>query len=137
VHLTLRAKGVDRLVEDRRLWVTAYDTKLLEERLVEYKKLWKLTEPSSRRNIKDLDSVKASALAQDLTHWYYTDGGIVLSEDTRDAFFFARQSLESPKRDVCSQQWHAEVVSRFSALRTAICEDMNARRGPTLRSGAE
>ncbi|MCK4543879.1 MAG: hypothetical protein KAU17_16725, partial [Spirochaetales bacterium] len=52
---TLRAKGVDRLVEDRRLWVTAYDTKLLEERLVEYKKLWKLTEPSSRRNIEDLD----------------------------------------------------------------------------------
>ena len=81
---TLRAKGVDRLVEDRKLWVGAYDTKLLEQRLAEYKKLWKLTQATSRRHIAELNAAKAGSLAADLTSWYYADGGMVLSEDARE-----------------------------------------------------
>jgi len=133
--VTLRAKGIDRLVEDRKLWVSTYDTKLLEERLVEYKKLWKLTEPTSRRNIHDLDVDSASLLLRDLTSWYYTDGGMVLSGQARDAFFTARGSLELPEDEQHVVQWQDKIVLRFSALRTSLCEDMNSRRGPTLRAG--
>jgi hypothetical protein len=34
-------------------------------------------------------------------------------------------------------EWKNEVVNAFSALRTDLCEDMNSRRGPRLRSGEE
>lgn len=134
---TLRAKGVDRLIEERKLWVGSYDIKLLEQRLVEYKKLWKWTESTSRRYVRALDFLKARSLAEDLTSWYYTDGGIVLSEDARNAFFSARDILESPERETLGDKWHSQIVSRFSELRTALCEDMNSRRGPTLRSGQD
>jgi len=129
---TLRAKGIDRLVEDRKLWVTAYDTRLLEERLLEYRKLWKLTEKTSRRYVSKLDFSGADALAKNLTDWYYHEGGIVLSEDARDKFFQARDTLQDYSISSVDD-WRAKVVRRFSALRTALCEDMNARRGPTLR----
>ncbi len=130
---TLRAKGVDRWIEDRKLWVSAYDTKLLEQRLVEYKKLWKLTQPTSRRHVAELDRAGARRLAGALTSWYYADGGMVMSEVTRDAFFAARESLDVLERDPDSEGLRQQVVERFSMLRTALCEDMNSRRGPTLR----
>lgn len=135
--VVLWAKRVDRSVEDRKLWVGVYDTKLLEQRLVEYKKLWKLTEPTSGRHIADIDLAKASSLGRDLTSWYYTDGGMLFSNDARNAFFPARAALESSEREKPGQQWHENVVSRFSKLRAAICEDMNSRRGPTLRAGED
>lgn len=131
--VTLRAKGVDRMIEDRKLWVSAYDTKLLEQRLAEYKKLWKLTQPASRRHVAQLDVNAAAQLAKELTSWYYSDGGMVLSEDARDAFFAARESLDLTERDTGTKRLE-QVVARFSMLRTALCEDMNSRRGPTLRS---
>ncbi len=127
----LRAKGLDRLIEDRKLFVSAYDTRLLDQRLVEYKKLWKLTEPTSRIHIENLDSAKASSLAGDMTSWYYTDGGMLLSADARNTFFVARATLDA---DI-SEEWRKSVVDVFSNLRTAITEDMNSRRGPTLSSG--
>ena len=132
VIVALRTKGIDKLIEDRKLWVTAYDTKLLEQRLMEYRKLWRLTEKTSRRYIDQLDFSSANALAKNLTDWYYRDGGIVLSEDARDKFFHARATLEDHGRKP-SPHWHTEVVRHFSGLRTALCEDMNSRRGPTLR----
>jgi hypothetical protein len=129
---TLRAKGIDQLVEDRKLWVTAYDTTLLKERLLEYRKLWKLTEKTSRRYVGQLDFQEADTLAKSLTDWYYSDGGIVLSGDARARFFQARDTLEGQRANLGSG-WHAKVIEQFSALRTALCEDLNSRRGPTLR----
>lgn len=42
---TMKAKRVDRVIEDMKLWVGAYESKLLENRLQDYRKLWKLTQP--------------------------------------------------------------------------------------------
>jgi hypothetical protein len=128
--VTWKAKGVDRLIEDRKLWVTAYDTKFLEQRLIEYKKLWKLTEATSRRHVGQLDRPSAAELARKLTAWYYSDGGMILSESSRDVFFAARNTLEGDP----GHEWRKSVVMTFSALRSALCEDMNSRRGPTLTS---
>ena len=134
---TIKAKRLDRVVEEVKLWVSAYDTKLLDQRLTDYRKLWRLTESTSRRRISKLDPSKASTLAETLTDWYYREGGIVLSEEARDKFFSARSVLESAVREELGAKWHAEVVYRFSSLRTALCEDMNSRRGPTLRPAQE
>ena len=135
--VTLKAKRIDQIVETAKLWVGAYETKLLEQRLVEYKKLWKLTHQTSRRLIAKLDLSGAQTLADRLTSWYYDDGGIVLSEEARTAFFSARRSLEPSGDDKASDQWRATVVEAFSTLRKALCEDMNSRRGPTLRSSED
>ena len=134
---TIKAKHLDKVVEEIKLWVSAYDTKLLEQRLVDYRKLWKLTENTSRRRISKLDPKGATSLAEALTDWYYREGGIVLSEEAREKFFTARAALESPEREGLGNRWHSEIVIRFSRLRTALCEDMNSRRGPTLRSSEE
>ena len=134
---TMKAKRIDQVVEDLKLWVSAYETKLLEQRLQDYRKLWKLTETTSRRRIGMLTAQSAYALAEQLTDWYYREGGIVLSEDARDKFFAARNSLEASKQEREAKDWHAKVVDAFSALRTALCEDMNSRRGPRLRSGEQ
>lgn len=132
--VTLKAKRIDRVVEELKLWVGSYDTKMLEQRLTDYRKLWQLTESTSDRKISALTSQSARALAEQLTDWYYRDGGIVLSGDARDRFFDARNSLEPVKPAHNTKEWHNQVVGAFSALRTALCEDMNSRRGPTLRS---
>jgi len=132
--VTIKAKRIDQVLEESKLWVSAYETKLLELRLIEYRKLWKLTERISRRRIVKLDLAVAAALAEGLTNWYYRDGGMVLSGDARGKFFTARGSLEPDERETPDKNWRSVVVDRFSALRTALCEDINSRRGPTLHA---
>lgn len=128
---TLRAKRLDKVVEELKLWVSAYDTTLLEQRLKHYQTLWEMTERTSRRHISELDAKGASDLADALTEWYYRNGGIVLSGQARDAFFRARNTLEAQISE--KERWQVEIVNSFSSLRTALCEDLNSRRGPTLR----
>lgn len=134
---TLRAKKIDRVLEQAKLWVGSYETKVLEQRLIEYRKLWKLTARSSLRVVDQLTPTAADAFAVELTRWYYEDGGMFLSEASRDRFFDARSALELPLRTASPAKWHATVVDSFSVLRSALTEDVNSRRGPTLRTGQE
>ena len=126
--VALRGKRLDRDVEQNKLWVGAYEKTLFEQRLVEYRKLWSLTEKTSRRHAANLSAIVAVELAAELTRWYYREGGILLTGAARNAYFRARESLEDfePKQV-------AKVVGEFSSLRTALCEDLNSRNGPTLQ----
>ena len=135
--LTIKTKQMDQAMEELKLWVSAYEARMLEQRLADYRKLWKLTEPTSRRKIATLTSQSASALAEELTEWYYHQGGMVLSDEARDKFFAARGSLEPSRTEQDPTRWHTAVVNAFSFLRTALCEDMNSRRGPRLRGGED
>jgi hypothetical protein len=135
--LTIKTKQMDQALEELKLWVGSYEVKMLEQRLTFYRKLWTLTEPTSRRRIRRLTPQSASALAEELTKWYYHEGGIVLSEVARDKFFAARRSLEPSKRELDSTLWRKAVIKAFSSLRTALCEDMNSRRGPRLREAED
>jgi hypothetical protein len=135
--ITIKAKRLDRVVEEVKLWVSTYDAKLVEQRLGDYRKLWTLSETTSRRRVSKLDLAAASTLAEALTDWYYQQGGMLMSGEARDGFFSARGSLESPFRNSSRDKWYAEVVEKFSGLRTALCEDINSRRGPTLGSGID
>ena len=126
--VALRGKRLDHEVERNKLWVSAYEKTLFDNRLNAYRDLWALTEQTSRRYVERLSSAKAEELAEELTRWYYRKGGILLTAEARNAYFRARESLEDfdPKRA-------SQVVQAFSALRTALCEDLNSRKGPTLR----
>lgn len=109
--------------------IGAYDVKVLEQRLIEYRKLWKLTSATSRRHIASLGASAAGGLTDKMTNWYYEDGGMFLSEGARDAFFAARASLEG--HDVGQPSGQQRVVRSFSFLRTALCEDVASRRAPS------
>jgi hypothetical protein len=135
--LTLKTKQMDRAMEELKLWVGSYEEKMLEQRLLDYRKLWKLTEWTSRRKIHDLTPEAADVLADQMTTWYYHEGGIVLSSEARNSFFAARGSLETPRGKHGPTEWHGTVVAAFSGLRTALCEDINSRREPTLHGGDE
>jgi hypothetical protein len=124
----LRGKRLDHEVERDKLWVTAYEKTLFESRLPDYRALWALTEQTSRRKIDSLSKAAADELAEELTLWYYRQGGILLTGAARNAYFRARESLDDydPKQP-------SKVVRTFSSLRTALCEDLNSRKGPTLQ----
>ncbi|SRR6266568_8279816 len=126
--VALRAKRLDREVERDKLWVTAYEKTLFEHRLPDYRELWALTEQTSRRHVLELSAVGAEELAEELTRWYYRKGGILLTGAARNAYFRARESLEDFEPKYANKVAHA-----FSSLRTALCEDLNSRNGPTLQ----
>lgn len=123
-----RVKRLDHLIERDKLWVTAYEKTLFEHRLSDYRVLWALTEQTSRRHVQNLTTVSAKELTEELTRWYYRKGGILLTSASRNAYFRARESLEGFGPEQIKQ-----VVHAFSALRTALCEDLNSRNGPALK----
>ena len=125
--VALRGKRLDHEVEQNKLWVSAYEKTLFEQRLNEYRELWALTEQTSRRYVEGLSTSKAKELGEELTSWYYRKGGILLTAEARNTYFRARESL-----DEFEPRHASRVVHAFSSLRTALCEDLNSRKGPTL-----
>lgn len=125
--VAVRNKSVDRTIERDRLWAASYEKTLLEQRLVDYKRLWALTQPTSQRLIAFMTPEVASDLSKALTSWYYEAGGILLSAGARDAFFQARQSLDAYGKDKATN-----ASRKFSELRSALCTDLNSRSGPSL-----
>lgn len=107
-------------------YIAAYDVKILEQRLLEYRKLWKLTEQISQRRVSTLDGPAAAALSERLTLWYYNDGGMFLSASARDSFLKARAALDH----LAGGGDHQHVVGSFSSLRTSLCRDVASRRSP-------
>lgn len=130
--VTLKAKKLDHAVEDTKLRVSAFEKTLFEQRLADYRELWALTEQTSRRNIDSLIASTATKLAHELTCWYYRKGGILLTAEARNAFFIARECL-----DDFEQQKPWLVVQKFSVLRTALCDDLNSRQGPTFTADGD
>src|SRR5689334_16479348 len=73
--------------ELRRQFDFEYDRQLRERRLGAYSKLWRQLEPLS---IYDRDPITVEAacdMSAALTRWYYRNGGLVLSEQARQAYF--------------------------------------------------
>ena len=125
--VAIRNKTVDRSIERDKLWSTSYEKTLLEQRLIDYRRLWAITQPTSQRLIAFMTAESARELSKALTSWYYEAGGILLSASAREAFFKARQSLDAYAKDKGS-----DASRRFSELRSALCTDLNSRSGPSL-----
>jgi hypothetical protein len=129
---SMTAKRMDKEVEREKLWVSAYEKTLLDARLADYRSLWALTESTSRRHVDALSADRADSLAEELTRWYYRNGGILLTSRSRDAFFHARESVTLFRSNPNNV---SRVVEAFSDLRTALCDDLNSRSGPSLVGG--
>lgn len=70
---------------------------LRRERLKAFKKLWALSEPLAKYGRNDSVTVVTPStmeqLSRRLRHWYFTDGGMFLSNGSRDAYLAFQEAL--------------------------------------------
>src|SRR5215208_4139203 len=75
------------------------EVELRRQRLEAFKKLWALSEPLAKygRTGPETSVTPASMekLSRDLRHWYFSQGGMFLSDDSRDAYFGFQDALQT------------------------------------------
>jgi hypothetical protein len=72
-----------------------YDKDLRSRRVVQYQKLWSCMLPLAKYPEADppaYDSIKM--LSESLRDWYFGEGGLILSEETRDSYFNLQDGLK-------------------------------------------
>ncbi len=89
--------------------------RIAERRLPSYRKLWEITQPTTRARKSDLSMEERKELYDKLCIWYYEKGnGIFLSNETRDLYLSAREDLL--KKAISND----DITETFSQLRTEI-----------------
>jgi hypothetical protein len=82
-----------------------YDKDLRDKRLAQYSELWKLTGifPKYARE-KQLSHQDLQGLKVTLREWYFTKGGMFLSDTARDAYFALQEELKSVSDNLNTSQ---------------------------------
>jgi hypothetical protein len=119
----------------------AYDKDLRTARLAAYKDLWGLLEPLAKYEpLGPVSGAVLKELSQKLRHWYFTQGGIYLTDDTRDAYFGLQDALTSVVAE-CTSLTKELAASEFEAIRkkgswvrTWMTRDVGTRKRPMLDS---
>ncbi|TVZ41905.1 hypothetical protein P886_1256 [Alteromonadaceae bacterium 2753L.S.0a.02] len=89
--------------------------RIAERRLPSYRKLWEITQPTSRAREQALTPQERKELYVALWQWYYEAGnGIFLSNETRELYLDAREALIRESTE------NSDIIKLFSGLRTAI-----------------
>jgi hypothetical protein len=113
---------------------------LRERRLNAYTPVWMKTATISRYPPADITWADLEGLHLALRSWYFTTGGIFLSEHTRDRYFDVQELLNvylesrrtgGPAGAVEPADYDA-IASTCSAFRTAMTEDLATRRQKSL-----
>jgi hypothetical protein len=106
------------------------------DRIEVYPKLWALTERLAfYAKERDLTYSDALDLGSALRRWYYQEGGIFLSENSRDAYFELHEALKAVYTSKPVQSEPLKPREFFSIqrpssnLRTALARDLGTRRG--------
>ena len=89
--------------------------RIAERRLPSYRKLWEITQPTTKARDYDLSMEERKKLYNNLCSWYYESGnGIFLSNKTRELYLNAREELiqENISDD--------DITKIFSKLRSEI-----------------
>lgn len=89
--------------------------RIAERRLPSYRKLWEITQPTTKARDAALSMEDRKELYTRLCNWYYEEGnGIFLSNKTRELYLDAREKLI---RDDTSSD---DITDYFSTLRSEI-----------------
>lgn len=117
-----------------------YDESLRDQRIKEYLKLWKLTGLLAKYGqfapvcYKDLQT-----LTLDLRVWYFENGGMFLSDASRDRYFALQEALKTVLADqhnmleqAVDPDTYERLRSAGSLLRTSMAADVGTRRKPIL-----
>ena len=127
----------------RRDLESAYDISLRQDRLAAYRELWLSLQPLAKYAPPQPVTYRvAERLLRELRGWYFGRGGIFLSYGARDAYFelmdALRELLLAPSADSGGTLGFADfqlLRELGSALRTAMVEDVQTRRGSALAPG--
>ena len=99
-------------------------TKLLlaESRLPSFTRLWKITAITSPTRKNKIDDNARAALNTSLREWYYDNGnGLYLTNELRNTYRKARESLEARSTDSLSED---NITKKFSTLRTELKNEL-------------
>jgi hypothetical protein len=92
-----------------------------DARLKAYRELLPLTNTRTPADPTPLNSTERRQRANELTQWFYTGGGLLLSGDAHRAFIAARDRLEDERAT------DGDVRTELSALRTELKIDLGIR----------
>lgn len=117
-----------------------YDTDLRDKRIPQYLALWKLLEDLAKyARPKQLTFDDLYKLTASLRQWYFEQGGLFLSEKSRDTYFALQDAIKEVL-DVKGQSGEATVDEATyedlrksgSDLRTELTRDVGTRKSPKL-----
>jgi hypothetical protein len=114
-----------------------YDADLRRDRIGVYKQLWKALEPLARYAPPgEFTLNKAHDLAVTLRAWYFEEGGLFLSEPSRDAYFALQNALKglgAPSDHAVPQATLEILMKSGSELRTHLSQDVGTRQQAMLK----
>jgi hypothetical protein len=137
--LGLLTAGVLALINN---WINTragIDENLRTERLKLYPTLWSATAAVSRWPRAEVTRGGLEELHRTVRSWYYTEGGLFLSESARARYGDVQELiaalLEHDARvgEVLAKDGYDDLMETASALRTALTEDLDTRRRKSLR----
>jgi hypothetical protein len=117
-----------------------YDKDLREKRIPEYKCLWRWTELFPKyAHTKEVTYQDVQALSVNLRDWYFRNGGMFLSDRSKDAYFAVQDAL-TKTTEKTNQNMTAPIDpvtyemlrKKCSSLRTELTGDVGTRKEPEL-----
>jgi hypothetical protein len=103
---------------------------LRRQRLEAFKALWALSEPLAKYGrtgpIATVTPSSMEKLSSDLRHWYFAQGGMFLTDESRDAYFSFQDALQeviqgaANKDQELAEETREEIREKGSLLRTSL-----------------
>ena len=117
-----------------------YDTDLRDKRIPQYLELWKLLEDLAKyATPKQLTFDDLYKLTASLRQWYFEQGGLFLSEKSRDTYFALQDAIKKvldakgqPGVTTVDEGTYEDLRKSGSDLRTALTRDVGTRKSPKL-----
>ncbi len=116
------------------------DRDLRNLRLRQYQRLWSCFEVIPKNPDPYPDRKQLDELRRGLVTWYYKDGGLLVTDATRDAIFALRDRLEDLARTEDEPQRsqerieseYGDLFALASSLRTQMTKDVFSRKEAEL-----
>ena len=131
--LTVLGGGVLAVLNNAISRRSGIDDVLRGKRLEVYPRLWALTGAVSRWPEQTLTRADLEDLHGRLRGWYYTEGGLYLTERARERYGDLQELLDavlqkgSGSSDVLAAARYADLRETASALRSALTDDLDTR----------
>jgi len=120
-----------------------YDKTLHNKRLELYKELWPITKPLGRfvPHFSLTYNIVRKAVT-DMHEWYFNEGGIYLSKNSRKPYFHLKEQMlrvidnerleATPDARIEDKEACNAILNAATSLRTSLADDIRTRRSPWL-----
>lgn len=116
------------------------DLNLRQRRIEAYKGLWELTRPLSESADADQRAKQTDLMSEELADWYFTHGGLFLSETSQKAYRVLQLTLKvysNTSLVEMSPESYKELRQDASNLRTCLARDVGSREEWRSKYGEE